>query len=252
METDWGAKGAQLTGAQVQAFIKEQLTDNANAAKTNASNIANLQSKVTDLTNRMADDKTKVLVWFRNQYGASQWGSADQCKNWTAALGWIAQGIWIERDGLPPLIVSLETTTCSWSSSVGVGDEIITMSESYGDYNGKSHTAAILKNTALFDSASNEYCATWCNKYSTTGKAAGKWWLPSVGELMTIRKHINAINACRAAIELPALSREFASSTENSTGSFLGVSLGNSGNGMVPTSCNKVNYPTKTLAVTTP
>ena len=26
METDWGAKGAQLTGAQVQAFIKEQLT----------------------------------------------------------------------------------------------------------------------------------------------------------------------------------------------------------------------------------
>lgn len=27
METDWGAKGAQLTGAQVQAFIKNELKD---------------------------------------------------------------------------------------------------------------------------------------------------------------------------------------------------------------------------------
>ncbi len=27
METDWGAKGARLTGARVQAFIKKQLTD---------------------------------------------------------------------------------------------------------------------------------------------------------------------------------------------------------------------------------
>ena len=227
MSTDWGAKGAQLTGAQVQAFIKAQLTANASAAKTNADNIDSLTTKVTELTGRMADDKRQVLVWFRNQYGTNMWGSVDQCKNYTQAMGWYAQGIWIERDGLPPLIMSMEQISCPWSSGIGTGDIDGTtsdMTKLYSDYNGKTHTSIILT-TSQIDSQTKDYGVTWCNRYSTIGATAGKWWLPSVGELMTIRKHASAINACLKEMGKTELSGLFASSNESNPTAFWSVPI---------------------------
>lgn len=67
-----------------------------------------------------------------------------------------------------------------------------TREKALDDWNGKSNTAAIIaasSSSAVTNTAS--YAAGFCNLYSRAnsngnGLLAGKWWLPSVGEMMAI------------------------------------------------------------------
>ena len=210
METDWGAKGAQLTGAQVQAFIKEQLTA--------------LHEKDTSLQNQINNSEPRLqaatdgcFVTYHRK--SDNWPLAVPYWKWPALeqAGEKADGVLVLIDGQAPIIVSPTGTQLRWSkNAVAVnantgGD----YSKAYVDYTGKTRTAAIMaKGTELFGENQNEwtqYAPAWCNAYDRSydkgdeahtkiGIGAGQWWLPSIAELIIIWKHKYAINQCLSVI----------------------------------------------------
>lgn len=60
METDWGAKGAQLTGAQVQAFIKNELKDLHTKYTTLATQIKELSTTVGGMDINIKDTDNTI------------------------------------------------------------------------------------------------------------------------------------------------------------------------------------------------
>lgn len=83
-----------------------------------------------------------------------------------------------------------------------VGSAISNRTLAMRDITGQTRTAAIAANSVY---SSTDYAAAWCNAYVQTGesasgtmagnlRAAGKWWLPSVGELWMIYQNFHKIN----------------------------------------------------------
>jgi hypothetical protein len=72
----------------------------------------------------------------------------------------------------------------------------------------------------------NAHAAKYCNEYhpsnvdsADTNMGAGRWWLPSLGEMAMIWAHVREINCVMAAISgtaIPVVSSWGWSSTENS------------------------------------
>ena len=68
------------------------------------------------------------------------------------------------------------------------------------DWNGKANTAATIK-ASKADAITNtaQYAPGYCNLYSRAnanghGLTAGKWWLPSLGEMFMIYANMTKIN----------------------------------------------------------
>ena len=68
------------------------------------------------------------------------------------------------------------------------------------DWNGKANTAATIK-ASKADAITNtaQYAPGYCNLYSRAnannkGLTAGKWWLPSLGEMIMIYANMTKIN----------------------------------------------------------
>lgn len=83
-----------------------------------------------------------------------------------------------------------------------VGSAITGRMAAMRDITGQTRTAAIAANSVY---SSTDYAAAWCNAYVQTGesalgttagnlRAAGKWWLPSAGELWMIYQNFHKIN----------------------------------------------------------
>lgn len=76
------------------------------------------------------------------------------------------------------------------------GDRLV----AFADFTGKANTDAIIKASSTTNITNTEaYAPGFCNKYSranTNGKGllAGKWWLPSLGELAMIWANFDKIN----------------------------------------------------------
>ena len=73
----------------------------------------------------------------------------------------------------------------------------------YSDWAGKTNTAAQVTHSELSGAA---YASGFCNQYSRTnangyGLTAGKWWLPSLGEMMMIYANMTKINYALSLIE---------------------------------------------------
>jgi len=74
------------------------------------------------------------------------------------------------------------------------------------DWNGKANTASIIsKSTSAAVTNTSAYAPGFCNLYSRVnangrGLTAGKWWLPSVGEMMMIYANMTKINYCISLI----------------------------------------------------
>lgn len=60
LDTDWGAKGAQLTGAQVQGFIKKQFRELIEKDKTLAEKDEALQDSINQLDERITEQKPQI------------------------------------------------------------------------------------------------------------------------------------------------------------------------------------------------
>ena len=117
--------------------------------------------------------------------------------------GEIADGVVIVEGGKILVVAPTESTsTLTWSSAAisGGGTTATDRVTAMNDWNGKSNTAKIIaasKSDAITNTA--QYAPGYCNLYSRAnangkGLTAGKWWLPSLGEMFMIYANMTKIN----------------------------------------------------------
>lgn len=112
-------------------------------------------------------------------------------------------------------------TTLQWASSnVTGGSGNKSREAAVADMNGRTNTSTIISTLGEAASAAS-YCASYCPSFvegsMSTVAGAGKWWLPSMGELFMMWSHFTEINMVMSLIggtPLPAVSHW--SSTEYS------------------------------------
>ena len=128
------------------------------------------------------------------------------------ASGEIAEGVLLVEGGRHLVIAPTEASSAKWSSkpvsesdisgSVQIsgvtttGDRITALN----DFAGRANTTAIINGSTSSNVTNTEdYAAGFCNKYSCTnangkGLTAGRWWLPSIGEMAMIWSNFDKIN----------------------------------------------------------
>ena len=111
--------------------------------------------------------------------------------------GEIAEGVMIVEGG-KILVVAPTEATLYWSSAaVSAGGKTTTDRETaLNDWTGKTSTAAqITHDECKTESYAPGFCASY-ERVNANGQGltAGKWWLPSLGELMMIYANMRKIN----------------------------------------------------------
>ncbi|MBQ4533098.1 MAG: hypothetical protein IJA24_07665 [Alistipes sp.] len=150
--------------------------------------------------------------------------------------GEIAEGVVVVEGG-KILVVAPTETSLYWSSAaVSAGGK--TTSDrltALDDWTGKASTAAQITHT---ECSGASYAPGFCAQYSRVnangkGLTAGRWWLPSLGELMMIYANMRKINYALSLIEGATQLAEtwYWSSTEYSAtyAWYLGLSYGGAG-----------------------
>lgn len=147
--------------------------------------------------------------------------------------GEIAEGVVVVEGG-KILVVSPTETALTWSSAAVSGGGVTTSDRitAMNDWAGKANTAAQITH-AECNTAS--YAPGFCAAYSRVnangkGLTAGRWWLPSLGELFCIYANMRKINYALSLIEgaTPLAETWYWSSTEYSATTAWGLNL-NSG-----------------------
>ena len=161
---------------------------------------------------------------------------ASPVEGWKALenTGEIADGVLVIQGGKHLVIAPTESFLYFNSASANVlvntavTDRLIAMS----DWDGKTKTAALCANSALSTDGAG-YAPGFCHTYSRTnangyGLTAGKWWLPSAGELVFLWANKKKINLALAQISGATQLTEstYWSSTEVSSTRAWGLSLG--------------------------
>lgn len=125
---------------------------------------------------------------------------------WTAlqTSGEVADGVVIVEGGKVLVVAPTECDSAGllWSSAAMSGGAVTTTNRlnAMEDWAGKANTAAIIaKSTSSAVNNTAAYAPGFCNLYSRvnangSGLTAGKWWLPSAGELMMIYANMTKIN----------------------------------------------------------
>ena len=124
---------------------------------------------------------------------------------WTSiqSSGEIADGVVIVEGGKCLVVAPTESASkLTWSSAAISGGGTTTSDRvtAINDWNGKTNTAQqIAHSTSSAVTNTASYAPGFCNLYSRTnansqGLTAGKWWLPSLGEMMMIYANMNKIN----------------------------------------------------------
>lgn len=117
--------------------------------------------------------------------------------------GEIADGVVVVEGGKILVVAPTESTSkLTWSSAAisGGGTTTTDRVTAMNDWSGKANTAAIIeasKAEAITNTA--QYAPGYCNLYSRAnangnGLTAGKWWLPSLGEMFMIYANMTKIN----------------------------------------------------------
>ena len=151
------------------------------------------------------------IVFHRNSDG---FPLAVRVSSWASyqASGEIAEGVLLVEGGRHLVIAPTESSSAKWSSkpasssdtsgSVQIsgvtttGDRITALN----DFAGRANTTAIINGSTSSNVTNTEdYAAGFCNRYSRTnakgkGLTAGKWWLPSIGEMAMIWANFDKIN----------------------------------------------------------
>lgn len=151
---------------------------------------------------------------------------------WTAqqSAGEVADGVVIVEGG-KILVVAPTDEAMTWSSAAVSGGGTTTSDRvtAMNDWNGKTNTAAQITHT---ECSSNAYAPGFCHQYSRVnangkGLTAGKWWLPSLGEMMMIYANMTKINYALSLISGATQLQETAywTSTESSATNAWHLSL---------------------------
>lgn len=118
---------------------------------------------------------------------------------WTSyqSSGEIAEGVLVVEGG-KMLVIAPTEATLYWSSAAVSGGGTTTSDRlaALGDWTGKTSTDAQVTHT---ECQGNSYAPGFCHNYSRVnangqGMTAGKWWLPSLGEMMMIYANMTKIN----------------------------------------------------------
>ena len=124
---------------------------------------------------------------------------------WTSLQnsGEIADGVVVVEGGKILVVAPTESTSkLTWSSAAisGGGTTTTDRVAAMNDWNGKANTAATIR-ASKADAITNtaQYAPGYCNLYSRAnangrGLTAGKWWLPSLGEMFMIYANMTKIN----------------------------------------------------------
>ena len=147
--------------------------------------------------------------------------------------GEIAEGVVVVEGG-KILVVAPTETSLYWSSAAvsGGGKTTTDRLTALDDWTGKANTAAQITHT---ECSSASYAPGFCAQYSRVnangkGLTAGRWWLPSLGELMMIYANMRKINYALSLIEGATQLAEtwYWSSTESSATNawYLSLSYG--------------------------
>ena len=144
--------------------------------------------------------------------------------------GEIAEGVMVVEGG-KILVVAPTEATLYWSSAaVSAGGKTTTDRETaLNDWTGKTSTAAqITHNECKTESYAPGFCASY-ERVNANGQGltAGKWWLPSLGELMMIYANMRKINYALSLINGATQLAEtwYWSSTESSATNAWGLYL---------------------------
>lgn len=206
------ALGGALTDSTALTHIIGMESASGAVKRTTAANLA-LVLSVQGGLKRSGD--VGVVSIESNYY---RFRHADQAASYTST----AIGAWVRCPDGKILIVAKNEATKAWASSnVAGGTANLGREAASKDFDGKSKTSAILSNFSS-DPATLCPAAYYCNTYAPTNVdwadvGAGKWWLPSAGELFTIFAHKYEINLVLAAIGGTELQETwYWSSTENS------------------------------------
>lgn len=117
--------------------------------------------------------------------------------------GEIADGVLVSEGGRN-IVVAPTDANLYWSSAAVSGGGTTTSDRltALDDFEGKANTASQITHT---ECQGENYAPGFCSLYSRTnangkGLTAGKWWLPSVGELMLMYSNMRKINHCLSLI----------------------------------------------------
>ena len=145
--------------------------------------------------------------------------------------GEIAEGVLVVEGG-KMLVVAPTEATLYWSSAaVSAGGKTTTdRLTALDDWTGKTSTAAQITHN---ECKTESYAPGFCASYSRTnangkGLTAGRWWLPSLGELMMIYANMRKINYALSLINGATQLAEtwYWSSTESSAATAWPLYLG--------------------------
>ena len=113
------------------------------------------------------------------------------------SAGQIADGVVVVEGG-KILVVAPTESSMTWSSAAVSGGGVTTSDRvtALNDWAGKANTTAQITHA---ECSSNAYAPGYCANYSrvnanSKGLTAGKWWLPSLGEMMMIYANMTKIN----------------------------------------------------------
>ena len=153
-----------------------------------------------------------VFIMFHRK--SDNYPIAVRVSSWASyqASGEIAEGVLLVEGGRHLVIAPTEASSAKWSSkpvsesntsgSVQIsgvtttGDRITALN----DFAGRANTTAIINGSTSSNVTNTEdYAAGFCNRYSRTnangkGLTAGRWWLPSMGEMAMIWANFDKIN----------------------------------------------------------
>ena len=155
---------------------------------------------------------------------------------WTSIQsgGEVADGVVVVEGGKCLVVAPTESATkLNWSSEAVSGGGTTTTDRvtAIADWNGKTSTAA---QAAKSQCSSASYAPGFCVQYARAntngyGLTAGKWWLPSMGEMLMIYANMTKINYALTLIEGATQLQEDAywTSTEYSATHAWLLNLGN-------------------------
>lgn len=133
----------------------------------------------------------------------------------------IAVGVWIQEGGKLIIVAKDQQESTKWAKSNVTGGTTAKGREAaIADMDGRANTSTII--TTIGDNAP---AAKFCHEYYPSNVdaanafvGAGRWWLPSAGELWMIWSHLLEVNRILAQIGGTALNRSqaYLSSTEAS------------------------------------
>lgn len=133
-----------------------------------------------------------------------------------------AVGVWIQEGGKLIVVAKDQQASAKWATSNVTGGTTEKGREAaIADMDGRANTSTII--TTLGDDApAAKFCHEYCPSNVEAANAyvgAGRWWLPSGGELWMIWSHLLEVNRILTQIGGTALNRSQAywSSTEGSS-----------------------------------